>query len=677
MVTGALGEEAAIALLNAGAKDYVLKCNLLRLPSAVKRVISVERGIRARKTAERALSAANILLRTTERIAHVGGFDLDIDSRSVVCSEEVDRILGLSADDPAPSLRRFVSRIHPADRARVYEAFVASRQQSAAFDIKFRIVRPDGTERVIQSYGEVISDESDRPTRLRGTVHDVTERERTADALRASELRLKTILGSVQAGVIMIDPETHTIIDVNAAAARLFGAPVEAIIGARCHRFVCPADVGKCPITDLGQVVDNSERVLLTFAGGAVPIIKTVSRVILNGRAYLIECLLDNTDRKRAEQGLLRMNRTLKTLSAGNEALVRAKSEAGLWQDMCRVIVEVGGYSLAWVGIVQHDAARSVSPVARAGEAGGYLESMQITWADEKRGQGPHGRAIRSGERQIAQNLETDPSMAPWLESAGKARFPATCIFPLKDPSGVFAVLTIDAGTADAFDGDQVKLLQELADDLAFGIRSMREHAAHEAMDKRWRASLEATVGAIANTVEMRDPYTAGHQQRVAKLAVAIARELRLSEHEVEGIYLAGILHDVGKIDIPAEILNKPGKLTPLQYQLIQTHAQSGYDIVKGVDFPWPIAQMVLQHHERLDGSGYPQGLKGEQIIPEARIIAVADVVEGMMSHRPYRPMLGIEAALAEIEKGKGRLFDPATVDACIALFRERRFDFE
>jgi HD-GYP domain-containing protein (c-di-GMP phosphodiesterase class II) len=152
---------------------------------------------------------------------------------------------------------------------------------------------------------------------------------------------------------------------------------------------------------------------------------------------------------------------------------------------------------------------------------------------------------------------------------------------------------------------------------------------------------------------------------------------MALPEHRIQGLYLAGIIHDVGKINIPAEILNKPGKISKLQYQLIQGHAEAGYDIVKGVDFPWPIAQMVLQHHERLDGSGYPQGLKGEAILAEARILAVADVVEAMMSHRPYRAALGIDAALAEIENGKGGLYDPEAVDACIALFREQGFGFE
>jgi putative nucleotidyltransferase with HDIG domain len=267
--------------------------------------------------------------------------------------------------------------------------------------------------------------------------------------------------------------------------------------------------------------------------------------------------------------------------------------------------------------------------------------------------------------------------MTPWQDAASESGFRSSVVLPLKNAAGVFAALMIYSAETDAFDTDELKLLQELADDLAFGIRSLREHTAHEALNQRWRTSLEATVGAIANTVEMRDPYTSGHQQRVARLAVAMARQMALPEHQIQGLYLAGIIHDVGKINIPSEILNKPGKISKLEYQLIQGHAEAGYDIVKGVDFPWPIADMVRQHHERLDGSGYPQGLKGDQILPEARILAIADVVEAMMSHRPYRAALGIEAALAEIEQGKGRLYDPEAVEACIALFRHKGFSFE
>ncbi len=185
------------------------------------------------------------------------------------------------------------------------------------------------------------------------------------------------------------------------------------------------------------------------------------------------------------------------------------------------------------------------------------------------------------------------------------------------------------------------------------------------------RDSLEDTVKAISTIVEMRDPYTAGHQLRVAALAAAIANQLGLPEEQVHAIYLAGVVHDLGKIQIPAEILSKPGKLNAVEFRYIQTHSQAGFDILKDIKFPWPIAQMVLQHHERQDGSGYPQGLKGDAILLEARILAVSDVVEAMSSHRPYRPGLGMEAALAEIERGSGLQYDPTVAAACCKVVRD------
>jgi putative nucleotidyltransferase with HDIG domain len=172
----------------------------------------------------------------------------------------------------------------------------------------------------------------------------------------------------------------------------------------------------------------------------------------------------------------------------------------------------------------------------------------------------------------------------------------------------------------------------------------------------------------------MRDPYTAGHQRRVAEIAVAIGAELGFDAHRQEGLRVVGYLHDIGKITIPSEILSKPGKLSAIEFQLIQGHAQAGYDVLKGVAFPWPVAQVALQHHERMDGSGYPQGLKGDAILLEARIMAVADVVEAMSSHRPYRPGLGIDKTLAEIERGRGTAYEPLVVDACLKLFREKGY---
>jgi putative nucleotidyltransferase with HDIG domain len=187
---------------------------------------------------------------------------------------------------------------------------------------------------------------------------------------------------------------------------------------------------------------------------------------------------------------------------------------------------------------------------------------------------------------------------------------------------------------------------------------------------------MDSTIKAIAMTVEKRDPYTSGHQMRVAALTRAIAETLELPESQIEGAYMAASLHDIGKIALPAEILTKPIPLTDIEISLIQAHSQAGYDILKGIEFPWSIADIIIQHHERMDGSGYPRGLAGDSILTEARIIGVADVVETMSSHRPYRPSMGIEKALAEISQNSGTLYDADVVAACLKIFNEQKFEF-
>jgi PAS domain S-box-containing protein len=191
------------------------------------------------------------------------------------------------------------------------------------------------------------------------------------------------------------------------------------------------------------------------------------------------------------------------------------------------------------------------------------------------------------------------------------------------------------------------------------------------------RETLVMTVNALASTVEMRDPYTAGHQRRVTILACAIAEEMGLTGEQFDGLHFAGLVHDIGKNSVPMEILNKPGRISEMESNIIKIHPQSGYNLLKEIEFSWPVAQIVLQHHERLDGSGYPQGLKNGEIMLEAKILAVADVVEAMVSYRPYRPALGIEAALEEITKNREILYDPEVVDVCTRLFRENGFRLE
>ena len=241
----------------------------------------------------------------------------------------------------------------------------------------------------------------------------------------------------------------------------------------------------------------------------------------------------------------------------------------------------------------------------------------------------------------------------------------------------VIGVIQVQSQRMEAYSKDDEELLAGLASVAAIAIQNRRLNTKVLADAAKLRAAFRGTIEALAHATEIRDPYTAGHQMRVAELASAIAEELRLPAETLESIQVSSMVHDIGKLGVPAEILSKPSRLSETEYHLIQEHVQTAYDILRPIEFPWPIAQIVLQHHERMDGSGYPNGLKGEEILLEARMLAVADVVEAMSSHRPYRPALGIDKALEEITKNKGRLYDPKVVDACLKLFAGGRFTFE
>lgn len=246
--------------------------------------------------------------------------------------------------------------------------------------------------------------------------------------------------------------------------------------------------------------------------------------------------------------------------------------------------------------------------------------------------------------------------------------------------TGLIEVCYLEEKTK-SYEGSFLKEERNLINAIAKRLeQTIEKKRAEEMLLKRTaklRKALDGIIHTIALMVETRDPYTAGHQKTVASLASAVAKEMGLSKDQVEGILMAGTVHDLGKISVPAEILTKPTRLTENEFNLIKDHSQIGYDILKDVDFPWPIAQMVLQHHERMNGSGYPQGLQGKDILIEARILCVTDVIEAMSSHRPYRPALGMDKALAEISKNKDILYDPKVVDACLNLFKKKDFKLE
>ena len=492
-----------------------------------------------------------------------------------------------------------------------------------------------------------------------------------------ADLKLfRTLLDNSSDAIEIIDPATLNLVDVNETECRDLGYSRKELLSMNIR------DIDRNFSTDIQKKVEEQTRrhAQIRFEsmhwrkdGSAFPV-EISAKVIELDKPYILAISRDISERKKTETELLRLNRVLKTLSECNRAMLRAGSELELMQGMCDVIVASGGYSLAWIGLTQQDADKTIEPAAIAGTGKQYVEALNLSWDDRPQGQGPAGIAIRTGITQIVQNTQQDPRIRLWQKAAAQYGYAAVIVLPLKENGRVFGILAIYSSETEAFSDDEISLLEEVSYDLAFGIVALRTRCLHEQISQRLYRSLEGTITAMASMVEMRDPYTAGHQHRVAELAQAIARELKLPEEDIHGIYLASVIHDLGKISIPAEILSKPGKLNKLEYEIIQIHPQAGYDILKQIEFPWPIAQMVHQHHERPDGSGYPNGLKDGEILIGSRIIAVADTVEAMSSHRPYRPGLGIEAALGEIEQHRGTRYGAEVVDACLKLFREQGY---
>ncbi len=374
--------------------------------------------------------------------------------------------------------------------------------------------------------------------------------------------------------------------------------------------------------------------------------------------------------------------RAFRMLTNCTQAMLSAGDEISLLQSLCRILVKSGGYAMVWVGYAENDSARTIRPVARAGEGTEFLCSQGFGWGDDDPGRGPPGIAIRTGEPHISRYVDVGSPPAAGTEAAIRCGCSSSLALPLYCDGGVLGILNVYSKEANAFDPEELSLLEDLAGNISFGIASIRMRLERQAAEEELRLSwerlgltLEGTVRAMARVTELRDPYTAGHQQRVGELAGAIAGEMGLSLDDAEGIRIAGVLHDIGKAYVPIQILAKPGSLSPVEYNLVKVHSEAGYEILKNVEFPWPIAETVLQHHERLNGSGYPYSLANSEVILSARIIAVADTVEAMSNFRPYRPAYGIDAALNEVSKSND-LYDPLCAAACARLFRQGGFSW-
>jgi PAS domain S-box-containing protein len=503
-----------------------------------------------------------------------------------------------------------------------------------------------------------------------------------ADAdLQASEQRYRRLFETARDGILLLDAETGVLVEANPYMSEITGYSRDELLG----KFIW--DLGF-----LRNVAESKEKFLelqqedyvryedlpLETKAGKTLHVEFVSNAYLVSSVRVIQCnIRDISARVHAEEATLNLRQMYRTVSRCNAALVHAVDEPGLHAEMCRVLIDEGHFRQAWVGYSQPGGDKFIQPMAAANAEGGYLAALKEIYATGLKEPGPVATAIKTGQTTISQDLRNDKPYGVERDQALQHGCMSCVAMPIHLDQTAPGILVIYGDKTDQFTDDVMLVLNELVGDLAFGINHLRaqEKALHTLQELDH--SLDQAITAIASMVEMRDPYTAGHQRRVATLATAIAIEMGLPQDRVEGLRMASVVHDIGKIQVPAEILAKPGKLSAAEYDIIKSHPLAAWEVLKFIAFPWPVAEIVFQHHEKIDGSGYPRGLKGDEILLEARILTVADEVEAMASHRPYRSGLGIFAALQEISRQKGKTLDTDVVDACMRLFMNKSFELQ
>lgn len=583
-----------------------------------------------RKRAETELQESRNNLLRAETLGHIGNWEWKISEQKLTWSDELYRIWGVPKDFPL-TFESIEALIHPDDLARNATMVQRLMEKEERTAIEFRIVRPDGTVRHIHQMIEVSLDGSGKVDRAFGVMQDITERKQAEQECSRQAEFLQRLIDALPYPIFYKDRRGRYL-GCNTAYERFFGFERDRIVG-KSAEALHPAD--------LAAVYAKSDEDLLLHPGKQFYESVIQSRdgvrhdVIFHKATFgdsrgnpagLIGSALDITSRKEAEDALRKSESRLRKVF---EIL-----PVGLW------FADKNGKLLT-----------------------GNPAGVKI-WGGEPR-VGPedygvfHARRLPSG-REIAPE---DWALAHTVKEGVTV---------------VDEMLEIDA-----FDGKKKTILNYTAplmdneERIEGAVVVNLDISELRAAADRLKSLLEATIRVISGTIEIRDPYTAGHQKRVAHLASAIARELGLSDEDIETIWTAATIHDLGKIAVPSEILSKPTTLTELEFEIIKTHSRQGYEILKNIEFKGPVPRIILEHHERMDGSGYPDGLKGEEILLESRILAVADIVEAMASHRPYRPAIGIEGALEEIEKNQGKRYDPAVVGACLRLFMEKRFAWE
>ena len=588
-----------------------------------------EKGLEAlvaQRTAE--VSAREADLNRAQSMARVGSWVLDLARKELRGSAEALRILGASGGGPV-SYKAFLRVVHPDDREAVDLATRASLK-GEPHEIEYRIVAGAVT-RWVHSQAELKFDADGRLSNALGTIQDITERRRRDEDL----LRFRLAMDATAEAIYLVDRSSMRFVDINAAACAMRSQTREEMLA------LGPEGVLSTPRAELERTYDS------VIAGGAATEPVEMLRQREDGTRVWVEL---ERRAQRSDEGW-----TIVTVVRDITERKKAEDALRAAEEQFRGLVE---QSITGIYIIQYDKFVYVNP--RLAEILGYDSAEELIGRDVFLSVAEKDRGAVREKTRLWPDVGV-PSVSVDFTAVRKDG----------------AMIEVGAHVARAPHKGQpavIGLIQDISEKKRAEERTQTYLTQLETALAQLETAFMSTVEVVTTLSELRDPYTAGHERRVGEIAVAIGAELGFDARRQEGLRVAGYLHDIGKITIPAEILSKPGKLSPIEFQLIQGHPQSSYDVLKDVKFPWPVAEVVLQHHERMDGSGYPQGLSGGAILLDARIIAVADVIEAMSSHRPYRPGLGIDKALAEIERGRGSVYDAEVANACLRLFRERRY---
>jgi len=617
---------------------------------------------------ERELLQSERRYKEAESLAHIGHWDYEPIEGKLNWSEETYAIFEIDKDAGPLSIEDFLNRIHSEDRETIREQIKKSESHRS----DYRIVMDDGSLK--HMHEEVLIDhhEDGEVKIMRGTVQDITERVQAEQVLKQEQEKAQRYLDIAGVALVALNQKGEITL-INQKGCQILGYQEDELIGVSWFDACLPErnrkevkGVFKKLMTGKLELVEFYENQILTRSGEE-RIIAWHNTALKDEKGNNIGTLAsgeDITARVRAEQLLSALNRAVVVMgtSQTHQDIFNAIAKELKQIDIsCMLFPLDETQGKLFTKYMSYESALLTTTEKLLGvEHGGF--SFPIEVADEYR------EVIREKKTVFIENPE---QMLGQVFSKLSKKLLTQIIKTLRVQRHIFAPLIVDNQVIGLFSIQSNTLTQEdvpaataFADQLSSAWNKV-------GLLQNLRKTVEGTIHTIAATVEARDPYTAGHQGRVSDLATAIAIEMKLTDEQVEGIKMAGIIHDLGKINIPAEILIKPGKLSELEFSLIKTHPQNGFDLLKEIEFPWPIAEMVLQHHEKMDGSGYPQGLKGDDILLEARILAVADIVEAMSSHRPYRPALGIEKALAQIKQDKGKLLDPKVVNVCLKIFKE------